>query len=208
VRSGPASRWNAARRALGAAFVAVLWVAVAPAQPAPEQHMPEAGIDSWFRHLRVGVWVKVSGKLTPARVLDATKIKIMDGELDEVDVESFVESVDLVKMTVQTTLGIRVVATPTTDMDGPKHHHDVSFTFLAIGDRVDVEGQLQKDGSLVAEEIEIEKSKRLQPDYEPDNKHEITARIESIDAEKHRIVLLGIPVQLSETTRNKTPLLD
>jgi uncharacterized protein DUF5666 len=203
VRTGPAGRWKAARRAVGAAFVAVLWVAVVPAQPAPE-----TGIDSWFRHLRVGVWVKVSGKLTPERVIDATKIKIMDGELDEVDVESFVESLDLVKMTVQTTLGIRVVATPTTDMDGPKHHHDVPFTFLSIGDRVDVEGQLQKDGSLVAEEIEIEKSKRVQPDYEPDNKHEITARIESVDAKKHRIVLLGIPVQLSETTRNKTPLLD
>ena len=189
------------------ARLAVLFLVAGAAVAAGEE--PQAGgLDAWFPHLRVGIWVKVAGKRTPEGILDATKIKILDGELDEVEVESWVDSVDVVRMTVETALGVRVVATSSTKLEGPKPQRLVSFAFLMAGDRVDVEGQLQKDGSLVAEDIEIEKSKRVHPDLEPENKHELTSRIESIDAEKHRIVVMGVPVQLSESTKNKTPLLD
>ena len=166
----------------------------------------DSALAEWFPRLRVGMWVKVEGGRNPEGVLEATKIKIHDGELDEVEIESHVAEVDLVHTTLVTTLGVRVVANPSTKLKGPKQQRQVSFAFLEAGDRIDVEGQLQKDGSLLAEELDIEKSKRLRPDLELENKHELAARIESIDADKRRVVLLGIPVQLSERTRNKNPL--
>jgi hypothetical protein len=153
------------------------------------------------------MWVKVEGQRTPDG-LRASKIKVYAGELDEVTVESEVADVDIPRLTVRTTIGVRVVATPDTELEGPKRQRHVSLAFLGPGDRIKVGGQQQKDGSVLAEELELETSERLEPGLEPENKHELTARIESIDATGLRIVLLGLPIWIGEDTRIRSSLPD
>jgi hypothetical protein len=162
----------------------------------------DAGLDTWFPSLRLGMWVKVEGVLTSDGSVEASRIKLYAGDLDEVELVSEVTAVDLVRTTVQTAVGVRVVATPNTEMEGPKHRRHVSLAFLGAGDRVKIEGQLQKDGSLLAEEIDMDKPSR-QPD-----EHALTARIESIDTTRHRIMLLGVPVHVTRGTRVRNPLPD
>jgi hypothetical protein len=108
-------------------------------------------------------------------------------------------------MTVETTLGLRVVATPSTEIEGPGEARHLVLASLAAGDRVEVEGQLEKDGSLRAEKIDVEKAKPPKPGANPEDKHELTARIESIDSAGHRIVVLGLPVRLGPSTRIRLP---
>ncbi len=175
--------------------------ALSAAGAAPQDTSPEG----WLQRLRVGTWVRVEGQRTPDG-LEASRVRVYDGELDEVEVETAVAAVDFVRMTVETTVGLLVVATPSTEMEGPRQQRHVVLADLEVGDRIEVEGQLERDGSLRAEKIDIERSKRLQPDLPPpENRHRLTARVESIDTAGHRIVLLGLPVQLKETTRIRLP---
>jgi hypothetical protein len=153
------------------------------------------------------MWVDVEGTLSDGAFV-ATEIVILDGELDEVGMETQVASVDLGQLSLVTDVGVRVVAESSTEIEGPKEQRNASFSFLGIGDHVELEGQLQKDGSILAEKIEIEESKRLHPDLAPRDEHELKSKIQSIDTEHRRIVLLGIAVQLSDNTVNKSPLLD
>jgi hypothetical protein len=169
---------------------------------------PASELDSWFGQLRIGMWVKVDGEMRSDGALDAEDIKIYPGELDEWEVSSNVTSVDVTQMTLQTEFGLTVQANERTDLQGPKGHRHIGFTLLAVGDRVETEGQWHKDGTFLAEEIEIEKSKRLKPDLKYKNEHEVTARIESVDQATHSIVLLGVRIYFSAETRNKSLLLD
>jgi hypothetical protein len=161
------------------------------------------GLDALFPGLRVGMWVKVEGVRTSDGSLDVSAIKVYAGELDEVEVVTAVTAVDAVKATVQTAVGVRVVTTPDTKIEGPEQQSHLSLASLEAGRRVKIEGQLQKDGSLLAEEIDM----KSRPDLPP-GKHALTARIESIDTAARRIVLMGLPAQLRQVTRIRTPLPD
>jgi hypothetical protein len=165
-------------------------------------HAQNARLDSLFPGLRVGMWVKVEGARTTDGRLDVSAIRVYAGELDEVEVVTAVTAVDALKATVQTEVGVRVVTTPDTEIEGPEHQ-SLSLAFLEAGRRVTIEGQLQKDGSLLAEEIDM----KSRPDLPP-GKHALTARIESIDTAARRIVLMGVPAQLREVTRVRSPLPD
>lgn len=165
-------------------------------------------LETWFAHLRVGMWVKVDGEMHPDGALYAEDIKIYPGELDEWEVSSNVTAVDMTQMSLQTEFGITVQANERTDMQGPKGNRHIGFTLLSEGDRIETEGQWQKDGTFIAEEIEIKKSKRLKPELKYKNEHEITARIESVDKATHSIVLMGVHIFFSPETRNKSLLLD
>ena len=70
------------------------------------------------------------------------------------------------------------------------------------------QGQLQKDGSLLAEEIELEESRRADGNSPSPDVHELTARIESLNRAGLRIVVAGLPIQLSATTRMRSSLPD
>jgi hypothetical protein len=105
------------------------------------------------------MWVKVEGQRTPDGILEATRVRVYDGELDEVAVETEVAAVDLVRMTLETTLGLRVLATPNTEIEGPSHRRHLVLAVVGVGDRVEVEGQLERDGSL-RPKIDIEKPAR------------------------------------------------
>jgi len=172
----------------------------------PQGAQPQAaGLESRLATLRVGMWVKVEGPRTPDGILEATRVRVYDGELDEVAVETEIAAVDLVRMTIETTLGLRVVATPNTEIEGPSHRAHLVLAVVGVGDRVEVEGQLERDGSLRAEKIDIEKPRGLDPAFRPENKHKLTARIESIDGAAHRIVVLGLPVLLKPSTQFRLP---
>ncbi len=165
-------------------------------------------LDSWFAGLRVGMWVKVEGLRGPDGVLQASKIRVYAGELDEVALESDVTAVDVPRLTLQTTIGVRVVATPDTEMEGPGQQRHVSLANLHVGDRVKIAGKLQRGGSQLAEEIEIEESRSAERGLAPSDSHELTARIESINRAGFRIVALGLPIQVAEGTRMRSSLPD
>ena len=168
---------------------------------------PSSEMTTWFAHLREGMWVKVDGEMRDG-ALHAEDIRMYPGELDESEVSSNVAAVDVTQLSLQTEMGITVQGTERTDLQGPKGHRHIGFPYLTVGDRIETEGQWQKDGTFLAEEIEIERSKRLLPDLEHKNEHEVTARIESIDTETHSVQLLGIRVFFSPETRNKSLSLD
>lgn len=167
-----------------------------------------AGLEAWLPSLRVGMWVKVEQRQGADGVLEAARIKLYGAELDEVTLESTVAAVDLPRLTIQTSVGVRVVATPQTELEGPRQQRHVGLALLAVGDRIKVAGQRQKDGTLIAEEIEIDEpdppggAGPLQPAYE------LTAPLEVVDASARRIVALGLPIQLLEDTRMRSSLPD
>jgi hypothetical protein len=164
-------------------------------------------LEAWFGTLRVGMWLRVEGRLAPDGVLRASRVKVYDGELDEAAVESDVVAVDLVRMTVETRVGVRALATPKTDIEGPRRRRHLNLMDLAVGDVVDIEGRLRRDGSLLAEKIEIEKAGPRRPDP-PRNNHKLTAPIESIDAAGRRIVVFGLSVQVGEDARFRSSIPD
>lgn len=157
-----------------------------------------AQLDDWIQRLRPGMWVKVEGQPAAGNGLQATRFKALGGDLDESEVSSTVVAVDTERKTLETRIGVKVVATLRTAIKGRRKHD--TFASLRVGDRIETEGQLQKDGTLLADEIEVKKS--------ADDEDEITGRIEGVDTGTHQIRLLGIPVQLDAGTRNKTPIFD
>lgn len=170
---------------------------VAPARAGTGDRPPLA---QWLPRLRQGTWVKVEGNLRAGGGLQAREIKILSGDLDESEITSTITSIDSDRKSFATRSGVRVVTDRRTEVQDPRKRR-TGFGRLAVGDRVETEGPLQKDGTLLADEIEIKKPAR--PDQEPDD--EFTGRIESVDVEARKIVLLGVPVFLDERTKNKTP---
>ena len=162
--------------------------------------------EEWFPKLRPGTWVKVEGRMDDKGALYAEELRILDGDLDESELESRVAAVDSVQRTLRTTFGTEVLATLKTEMRGPKKARP-SFAGLRAGDRIDVEGHLQKDGRLQADEIKVKKP-RSHEDGEADEDQKVKGRIESVDAKEKKIVLLGVTVRFDERTKNKTPVLD
>jgi len=162
----------------------------------------QPSLETWFPQLQAGVWVKVEGHHAHG-VLQATKIKLLTTELDEVEITCTIDSVDAEARSLRTALGVTVVASHRTDVQGHGSER-IPFASLKPGDRVECEGQVQRDGSLLAVEIDL---KRPQHDRE-EEEEEIAARIESVDGAKHRIVLLGVTVQMDAKTRNRTPMIE
>lgn len=171
---------------------------------AADAQLGPAPIDEWFPRLRPGMWVKVEGGPAAAGGLQATEIKILNGELDESEVTAVIVSIDSTHRSLKLEPGLVVVVPLPTEVQGRKSKRR-SLSALRPGDRVEAEGQLQKDGTLLVDDLELKRPE--EPDETPDE-DELTGRIESIDAAARRIVLLGIPVRLDERTRNKTPYLD
>lgn len=167
----------------------------------------QPALAQWFPRLRRGLWVKVEGRMDGARGLRASQIKIVNGDLDESEIETTVATVDSLHRSLRTSYGTEVIATLKTDVHGPAKHRE-SFSILRPGDRIEVEGQMCKDGRLLADEIKVKKAKKHEPGVEPRDDHEVTARIESLDPAAYKIVLLGVPVYLDLETKNKTPVLE
>ena len=169
----------------------------------------EAGdtdLSGLLARLRIGMWARVEGQRTPDGKFEASRLRIYDGERDELEVETVVTAIDPLRLTLETALGLRVVATPSTELEGPNHQRHLGLAGVEVGDRIEVEGRLDSDGTLRAEKIDIEKPQRQRPAVAPEQEqHRLTARIESIDIPRQRLVVLGLPVQLRPTTRLSLP---
>ncbi len=183
-------------------WIAAALLAIAVVAPARgESRRPPLG--EWFPRLAKGVWVKVEGPLGAGQVVRASEIKVLRGDLDEVEVKGTVTVLDVARKRLTMGNGLQVVTNHRTEIQGGPGRH-VAFSELRQGDRVEAEGQIQKDGTLLADEIEI---KRLDPKPEKNSdEDEITGRIEAVDASLHRLVVLGVAVVCDESTKNKTPV--
>lgn len=188
----------------GALVVAVLGVASAQAQtqtPAPTGTATPAtpSVDSWFAQIKPGMFVKAEGALDPHGGLRAEKFKIVLGELDESEVTTTIVRVDAEHRTIETALGVRVVTDRRSELQGKQGA--VAFTSLEPGDQIEAEGQLQRDGTLLASEIEIRPPK---PAGKPPEESEISGKIESVDQRTRTFVVLGTTVHVDENTKNQT----
>ena len=171
----------------------ILVISAAGAQPS---------LDSWFPRLQAGSWIKIEGHWAEG-VLHASKIKLLATELDESEITCKIASVDAEARSLRTELGVTVVASHRTDVQGHGSER-IPFASLKPGDQVECEGVAQRDGSFLAVEIDL---KRPQHDRR-DEEVEIAARVDSVDGTKHQIALLGVTVQMDAKTRNVTPMIE
>ena len=156
-------------------------------------------VEEWLPQLRPGMWLKVEGRLDPAGGLRAREVKVLHGQRDESEISSLVTSIDAQHRSFATAAGIRVETNSRTGVEGSKKTRS-SFSALRVGDRVEAEGQLQKNGALLADEIEIQKRQE-----DRDEDEELTGRIESVEVGSRMIVLLGTRVYFDDKTKNKSP---
>lgn len=185
-------------------WLAVSTLALAFAVPArSDSKRPPLG--DWFPRLRKGQWVKVEGTFEATKALRAREIKVLRGELDEVEITCSIVALDAAKKTFTTTFGIEVVTNHRTEFQLPDRSKS-TFAALQPGVRIEAEGQFQKDGTFLADEVEIKKPADASSRHPGDE--EITGRIENLDPAAHRLGVLGITVECDEHTKNKTPVQD
>lgn len=185
-------------------WLAVSTLALAFAGPA-RSDSKRPPLADWFSRLKKGQWVKVEGSLGTANALRASELKVLRGDRDAVEITSTIAALDAGKKTFTTAFGIQVVTNHRTEFQLPDHGRG-SFALLQPGVRIEAEGQLQKDGTLLADEVEI-KTPAAAGARHPDD-DEITGRIETLDPTAHRFGVLGITVECDEHTKNKTPVQD
>lgn len=193
VALAPSRKRRVAVRSLAVLAVCVAWTLGTAA------HADRRPLGEWLPHLKPGTWVKVEGRIDPAGGLRAREIKVYHGDRDEVEIATTVTAVDLDQRSFVTRFGIRVETNSRTDVEGSKKLR-TSFSALQVGDRIEAEGQMQKNGTLLADEIEIKKREK---DKEDDD--EITGRVESVDVEGHTAVVLGTRIFFDDRTKNKSP---
>ena len=189
---GTPGRWSSTP-ALAALVLLALATGVRGDHPAP--------VEVWLPRLQPGMWIKVEGRLDPAGGLRAREVKVLHGERDESEITTGITALDPDGRSFRTPLGIQVETNSRTAVESAKKTRS-SFSALRVGDLIEAEGQFQKNGTLLADEIEIKKRER---DRAEDEDEEITGRIESVDVSGRKVVVLGISIYLDEKTKNKSP---
>jgi len=107
-----------------------------------------------FSDLREGDVVEVEGYRDRNGDLIAYEIEREDDDDDdanEMEVKGFIDSINAPELTVN---GITFTVTSETEIEDDDRER--TLTDLQVGDRVEVEGYRNRDGVLIAEEIEIE----------------------------------------------------
>jgi hypothetical protein len=170
--------------------------------PAPKRTPPP--LSTWLPQLRVGDWVKIEGETRPAGGVLGREIKVVHGDFDESEITATVTGVDANRKAITTNLGVGVETTVRTQVHARGAQQD-TFASLHVGDRIEAEGQLQKNGTLLADEIKIKKAP--EPEQKADE-DELSGRIEAVDVEARKIVVLGVAIYFDELTKNKTPFMD
>jgi len=175
----------------------------APATPAaPTKARPP--LSTWLPQLRVGDQVKIEGEMRRGGGLLGREIKVVHGDFDESEITATVTGLDANRKAITTNLGVGVETTVRTQVHARGAQQD-TFASLQVGDHIEAEGQLQKNGTLLADEIEIKKAKKSGQKADED---ELSGRIEAVDVEARKIVVLGVAVYFDEQTKNKTPFMD
>jgi hypothetical protein len=181
---------------------AVLILSAVVTVPARAQS-PTAGpsLDEWMPQLQKGLWVKVEGEWMGG-VLRADELRVFHGELDQSEVTSVVASADSASGRIRSQLGVEIVVSERTEFqkDGAGH----GWSVVAPGVLVEADGQLQRDGTLLADELEIRVPSEKPRPAGWYREHELTGRIDAIDLATHTLTVLGVTVRCDARTRNKT----
>lgn len=129
-----------------------------------------------------GTSIGANGELIATKVeLESLLPDADDG--DRIELEGFVTR--FVSATDFDVAGIPVTTNSATE------YEDGSVADLALNVRIEVEGDYDANGVIVATEI----------DFRADNKVRISARIDSVNVETDSFVVIGIPVTVSTLTR-------
>ena len=148
--------------------------------------------------LAVGQRIKVEGRKFEGRKLLADKIEVVDWD-DDLEIEGIISSLDRSESRLQ--IANEFVSVPDSVTIVDSRREALQWEDLAEGMRVKVKIKRAKDGGLVAKSI------RYYPGA-TDRDLEIEAPIESIDAARSELSLLGIPVKISSDTRYIDPFSD
>jgi hypothetical protein len=176
-----------------------------PQPPAVQQPQALPKIDQWLPQLQKGLWVSVEGAWLNG-ALQAEEIKVVHGALDQFEVASLVTSVDATTGRFRTQLGVEVVTNERTEFQ-EKDDPPLGFAALQPGVMVEADGQLQRDGTLLADEVEIRSMGRERRSTDKPDEHELTGRIDSVDPAARTLTVFGVTVRCDERTRNKTRFL-
>jgi len=140
-----------------------------------------------FADLQVGQRVEVKGLLLAGDIPTALMIKVEDeNEKDEVELFGFIEAVSQTSITVS---GVTFAIDDNTVIVG-SHRQPLTVDDLSVGQRVEVEGATQTDGTLLATKIEVKLMLKEQV--------EVTGVIEVIGADN--IVVLGATFYIDSNT--------
>ena len=139
----------------------------------------------------VGDRVEVEGESIIDGVLFADEVELEGADFEGVDGElgSLEGVITAIESDTEFTVNNQPVQTAlTTDFE------DGSADDLTIGARVEVEGSFSAEGVLIATEVEFDEEDEV-------SLIEIEAVIEAVDSDSGEIVVIGIPVLISEQTR-------
>ena len=140
-----------------------------------------------FADLQIGQRVEVKGLILADSTLTALLIKVEDeNEKDEVEIFGFIEAVSPTSITVS---GVTFAIDVNTVIEG-SHHQPLTVDDLSAGQRVEVKGTTQTDGTLLATRIELKLMLQEQV--------EVTGVIEAVGADN--IVVLGATFYIDANT--------
>jgi len=150
-----------------------------------------------FGDFSVGQFVEVKGILQSDGSILAKKIELEDDEREhdfELEFKGLIESIDVANSSM-VVAGRQVLTNESTRFEGDDHL-PLTFADFSVGQRVEVEGILQPDGSVLASKVELD------DDLDDDEiEAEFKGLIESIDAANGTMVVAGHQVLTDAFTR-------
>ncbi len=145
----------------------------------------EQGADLEFEDLAVGEFAEVEGHFTSSDLV-ADEIEVETDQQTQVEVEGIIEALGEETVTVR---GLDFLVTSATEIEGP-HGQMLEFEDLEVGQFAEVEGHFRSDGTLVADEVEIE--------VEGDEDVEVSGIIEELGEDF--LVVSGVSFIVTDTT--------
>ncbi|MCH7975835.1 MAG: T9SS type A sorting domain-containing protein [Bacteroidetes bacterium] len=145
----------------------------------------EHGADLEFEDLAVGDFAEVEGHFTSDDLV-ADEIEVESDQQARIEVEGFIEALGDHTLTVGSLV---FLVTEATEIEGP-HGQMLDFEDLEVGQFVEVEGHFRSDGTLVADEVEVE--------LEDDDEVEVSGVIEELGPDF--LVVSGVSFIVTDTT--------
>ena len=149
-----------------------------------------------FADFSVGQLVEVKGNSQADGLILAIEIELEDDGPDggiEIEFKGLIESID--PDTQSMTVAGRLVETNAMTRFEGDDDAMLTFADFNAGQFVEVEGDLQPDGSVLAKKIELEDH-----DHDDENEIEFTGHVQSIDAANLSIVVEGLVVLTDAST--------
>ena len=132
--------------------------------------------------------------MTRARTVVTEGVEIVAGAEGEDGLKAVIETVDPKAKTL-TALGIKVVASDATVLQG-ENHEQVSFSAIRPGRRVSAKGTFRGDATLVASKLTIRLEK-------PEKARDVTLEgpVQQVDSGSMSFTVLGVTVILTPQTK-------